>query len=293
HAFFKSLLFLAAGSVIHALSGEQDLRNMGGLRKHLPLTYPAFLVGAAAIAGVPLLSGFFSKDAILVSAFSQGRFFVGTLGLAGAVLTALYIFRLVFLAFFGSERMSMETKAHLHESPPAMTAPLLVLAACSAVAGYLGLPLVLGNKANLFFRFLEPVVPTAEGHLATAAEWGLMLLSAASALAGIGLSYLFYLRKTGLPAQWAARRPGLHRLLLHGYYIDDLYGAAIVRPLVFGAEAAYRRFDLGLIDAAVDGTGKTAGFLGRALSSLQTGWLKDYALAFLFGVVIFLGALLF
>jgi len=293
HAFFKGLLFLAAGSVIHALSGEQDLRKMGGLRKHLPLTYPVFLIGALAIAGVPFLSGFFSKDAILVSAFSQGRWALGTLGLAGAALTAFYMFRLVFLAFFGDARLTLEAKTHLHESPPVMTWPLLILAGFSVLAGYLGLPLALGKNANLFFRFLEPIVPSAEGHLGRSAEWGLMLLSAASAVAGIGLAYLFYIRKTALPGRWAARRPGLHRLLLHGYHVDNFYGAVVVKPLIRGSEAVYRSFDLGVIDALVDGTGKAARFLGRAFAFLQTGWIKDYALAFLLGVTIFLGALLF
>ncbi len=293
HAFFKSLLFLAAGSVIHALSGEQDLRKMGGLRKRLPRTYPVFLVGGLAIAGVPFLSGFFSKDAILISAFSQGRWLVGFLGLSGAVLTAFYMFRLIFLAFFGNERLSPETAAHLHESPPIMTRPLLILAVFSILAGYAGLPVVLGARANLFFRFLAPIVPSAEGHIGAAAEWGLMTLSVVSALAGIGLAYLFYLRNPGLPARWAARRPGLHRRLLRGYGLDAIYDAAIVRPLVRGSETVYRRFDLGVIDASINGSAEAAGRAGRFFALLQTGWVKDYALAFLLGAVIFAGALLF
>jgi len=150
HAFFKSLLFLAAGSVMHALSGELDMRKMGGLRKYLPWTYPTFLIGAIAIAGVPFLSGFFSKDAILTQAYAQGQYFVWALGLMGAILTAFYMFRLIFLTFHGKERLEPEAKKHLHESPKVMTIPLAILAFFSIVAGYIGLPVVLGKKQTFF-----------------------------------------------------------------------------------------------------------------------------------------------
>jgi NADH-quinone oxidoreductase subunit L len=294
HAFFKSLLFLAAGSVIHALSGEQDLRKMGGLRKRLPRTYPVFLIGALAIAGVPFLSGFFSKDAILTQAFAQGRYFVGALGLGGAVLTAFYMFRLVFLAFFGEARLSPEAKAHLHESPPIMTVPLMILAFLSVAVGYLGLPALLGQRANLFAGFLEPVFrPAAEGHLSSGAEWSLIFASVVAAAVGIGLATLLYLKNTALPSRWAARVPWLYNLLARKYYVDEIYGAVIVNPLVRASEWTHRRFDLGIIDAAVDGTAKTAGFFGKAAGLLQTGLIKDYALAILLGVLIFLGVLLF
>ncbi|MFQ6038957.1 MAG: NADH-quinone oxidoreductase subunit L, partial [Candidatus Aminicenantales bacterium] len=149
HAFFKSLLFLAAGSVMHALSGELDMRKMGGLKKYLPLTYPTFLVGAIAIAGIPFLSGFFSKDAILTHAFASGQYFVWALGVFGAVLTAFYMFRLIFLTFHGEERIEPEAKKHLHESPRVMTIPLVLLAFFSAVAGYVGLPVVFGKNLNI------------------------------------------------------------------------------------------------------------------------------------------------
>jgi NADH-quinone oxidoreductase subunit L len=294
HAFFKSLLFLAAGSVIHALSGEQDLRKMGGLRERLPRTYPVFLIGALAIAGVPFLSGFFSKDAILTQAFAQGRYFLWALGLGGAVLTAFYMFRLVFLAFFGEARLSPEAKSHLHESPPIMTVPLMILAFLSVAAGYLGLPALLGQRANLFAGFLEPVFrPAAEGHLSSGAEWSLIFASVVAAAAGIGLATLLYLKNTALPSRWAARVPWLYNLLSRKYYVDEIYGAVIVNPLVQASEWTYRRFDLGIIDAAVDGTAKTAGFFGKAAGIVQTGLIKDYALAILLGVLIFLGVLLF
>ena len=278
HAFFKSLLFLGAGSVIHALSGEQDLRRMGGLWKYLPRTGPAFLIGTLAIAGVPFLSGFFSKDAILVSAFAGGHWIVGVLGLAGAVLTAFYMFRLAFLAFFGKERIPEEIKARIHESPTVMTLPLQILAFLAITAGYLKLP---------FFR-----AASKEG-LSVGAEWTLILASVLSAAAGIYLAFIFYIRRTDLPGRWAAGAPGLYRFLSRGWHFDAIYEAVVVKPLTRGSEAVYRGFDLAVIDGAVNGTGRAAGFLGRLAGLLQSGFIKDYALAVLFGVVILLGVLLF
>jgi NADH-quinone oxidoreductase subunit L len=295
HAFFKSLLFLAAGSVMHALSGELDMRKMGGLRKYLPLTYPTFLVGAIAIAGVPFLSGFFSKDAILTQAFAQGQYFIWALGLMGAVLTAFYMFRLIFLTFFGQERIEPKAKEHLHESPRVMTLPLVVLAFFSIVAGYVGLPVVFGEKANLFSRFLEPVIlPGQEGaHLNISAEWLLTLVSVAVALGGIYVAYVFYLRSPVTPHRMVARFPALYRLLHNKYYVDEIYNTVLVRPLVGGSQFVYDNFDLRVIDGTIDGTAAAAGFSGKVLSLLQSGLVKDYALALLLGVAVFLGYLLF
>jgi len=294
HAFFKSLLFLAAGSVMHALSGELDMRKMGGLRKYLPLTYPTFLVGAIAIAGVPFLSGFFSKDAILTRAFAQGQYFIWALGLMGAVLTAFYMFRLVFLTFFGQERIEQQAKEHLHESPRVMTVPLVILAFFAIVAGYVGLPVVFGEKANLFGRFLEPVIhPGSEAHLGLSTEWMLILISVAVALCGIYIAYVFYLKSPQTPHRVVARFPFLYRVLHNKYYVDEAYNAVFVKPLVNGSRAVYDHFDLRVIDGAIDGTAAAAGFAGKALSWLQSGLVKDYALAFLLGVALFLGFLLF
>ena len=294
HAFFKSLLFLAAGSVMHALSGELDMRKMGGLRKYLPLTYPTFLVGAIAIAGVPFLSGFFSKDAILTQAFAQGRYFLWALGLMGAVLTAFYMFRLVFLTFFGEERLDSHAKEHLHESPRVMTIPLVILAFFSVVAGYAGLPVVLGEKANLFDRFLEPVIhPGHEGHLSIGSEWLLILASVAVALCGIYIAYVFYLKSPRTPHRVVARFPAIYKLLYNKYYVDEIYNAAFVKPMVNGSRAVYDTFDLKVIDGTINGTAAATGFAGKALSFIQSGLVKDYALVILLGVVIFLGYLLF
>jgi len=294
HAFFKSLLFLAAGSVMHALSGELDMRKMGGLRKYLPLTYPTFLVGAIAIAGVPFLSGFFSKDAILTQAFAQGQYFVWALGIMGAVLTAFYMFRLIFLTFHGQERIEPEAKRHLHESPSVMTVPLVILAFFSAVAGYIGLPVVFGERANLFNRFLEPVIkPAHEAHLSLGTEWALILISAAVALCGIYIAYIFYLRSPQMPHHLVRQFPGVYKLIYNKYYVDEVYDAAFVNPMVKGSDAVYTHFDLKVIDGTINGTAEATGLAGRVLSLFQSGLVKDYALALLLGVVIFLGYLLF
>jgi len=293
HAFFKSLLFLAAGSVLHALSGEQDIRKMGGLRKHLPLTYATFLIGALAIAGVPFLSGFFSKDAILSRAYAGGHPVLWAAGLLAAVMTAFYMFRLVLLAFHGQERLEPEAKKHLHESPPVMTIPLVILAVFSIGAGYLGLPVVLGKNLDRFFRFLEPVIrPGQEGPLSSGLEWSLILASVAAAAAGIAAALVFYGRQPRIPGRLVHRFPGLYKLLLNKYYMDEIYGAVIVNPLLRGSEAVYDHFDLKVIDGAVNGAGRLAGWVGRFLNSLQSGRLKDYALGLLAGLIIILGALL-
>jgi len=294
HAFFKSLLFLAAGSVIHALSGEQDLRKMGGLRRYLPRTFPAFFVGAAAIAGVPFLSGFFSKDGILSRAFAQGQYVVWALGLATAILTAFYIFRLVFLAFYGrDDRISAETKAHIHESPSIMTVPLAVLAFFAVAAGYIGLPRVLGEKVDLFGRFLAPVFANVPEHgPAPGTEWILMFLSTAAALMGITAAYVFYVKKTHFPHGLISRFPALYTIVSRKYYVDEAYDAVFVRPLVRGGEVIFDHFDKRVVDGALNGTAAAAGAAGRVLNLLQTGLIKDYALAFLIGAVLFLGFLL-
>jgi NADH-quinone oxidoreductase subunit L len=293
HAFFKSLLFLAAGSVIHALAGEQDLRKMGGLRRYLPRTFPAFFVGGAAIAGVPFFSGFFSKDAILSRAFAQGQYVVWALGLATAVLTAFYIFRLVFMAFYGGNRMAAETKAHIHESPSIMTVPLAVLAFFAVAAGYIGLPAVLGDKADLFGRFLAPVFANVpEPTPGPGTEWILMLLSAAAALMGVTAAYVLYVKNPRIPHALISRFPALYTIVNRKYYVDEAYEVVFVRPLVRGGEVIFDHFDKRVVDGALNGAAAAAGAAGKGLGLLQTGLIKEYALAFLIGAVLFLGFLL-
>jgi len=290
HAFFKSLLFLAAGSVIHALGGEQDMRRMGGLRRRLPLTFPVFLVGALAISGVPFLSGFFSKDAILTSAFAGGHYVIYGLGLAGAGLTAFYMFRLVYLTFYGEARTVPARP--IHEPPPSMTVPLIILAVLSAVAGFAGLPVLLGGRADLFGRFLRGFLAPAGPPPAPSMEIALILAATLSALLGIALAFLLYRRSPEIPAALARRFPGAYRLLVNKYYVDEAYEAVVVRPLVGGAGWTYRNFDLRVVDGALNGSASAADLAGKGLSALQTGLLRDYALAFLLGVILFLGVLL-
>jgi len=294
HAFFKSLLFLAAGSVMHALSGELNMQKMGGLRKYLPLTYPTFLIGAIAIAGIPFLSGFFSKDAILTSAYASGNYLVWGLGIFGAVLTAFYMFRLIFLTFHGKERLEPETKKHLHESPPAMTIPLVLLAFFSVIAGYVGLPVVFGKNLDFFGRFLEPVIEHAqEVHLTLSTEWMLILISVAVAVAGIYIAWVFYIKNPQIPHNLVARFPGLYKLLYNKYYVDEIYNTLFVNSTIKGSEVVYDHFDLKVIDGAVNGSASATNFFGKVLSYIQTGLIKDYALIFLLGAILLLGYLLF
>ena len=292
HAFFKSLLFLAAGSVIHALGGEQDMRRMGGLRKLLPVTFPVFLVGALAISGVPFLSGFFSKDAILTSAFAGKHYALYALGLAGAALTAFYMFRLIYMTFYGEARAALAPGQRVHEPPRTMTVPLVVLAVFSALAGFIGLPVFFGERANVFGRFLEGVLGRAAHHLAPSTEAVLVLAATLSALLGIGLAFVFYRRSPQIPVRLARRFPGVYRLLLGKYYVDEAYDTVVVRPLVRVAAWTYEHVDLPIIDGALNGSAAAAGLAGKGLNALQSGLVRDYALAFLLGAILFAGFLL-
>ena len=311
HAFFKGLLFLAAGSVIHALAGEQDMRKMGGLLAHIPATYRVFLVGALAIAGVPGLSGFFSKDEILAAAFASGHYVIWALGLVGAAMTAFYMFRLIFMTFSGKERGEPEAKHHLHESPAVMIIPLQILAVLSIVGGYIGLPPVLGGR-NWFSRFLESSTGPHESHLSGGTEVLLMFISAAVALAGIYAAYWVYQKKDGLPAKsLAGRFRTVHRIISRKDYVDEFYNSVIVAGvlrigrfaswfdsrvidgLVDGTARLTRRisagsilFDNGVIDRAVNGVGSAHRVFSRGLRRLQTGFVYNYALSIVIGIVI-------
>ncbi|MGE5741387.1 MAG: NADH-quinone oxidoreductase subunit L [Candidatus Aminicenantes bacterium RBG_16_66_30] len=311
HAFFKSLLFLAAGSVIHALSGEQDMRRMGGLRARLPRTFRVFLVGALAISGIPGLSGFFSKDEILVSAFASGNYLVWALGLAGAAMTAFYIFRLIFLTFYGEERSGPGAWRNVHESPPSMLVPLGILAVLAVVGGYVGLPRVLGGGA-WFARFLETATGAPETSLAPGTEWLLMTVSVAVALAAISAAYAIYVKGRGEPARrFADRFKWLYRTVSRKYYVDEFYGKVVVGGIfalgriaawldrrivdgvVDGAAGLARRvsklaivFDERAVDGAVNGVGRTNLAVSSVLRRLQTGHIYNYALAVVLGVAL-------
>ncbi len=278
HAFFKALLFLGAGSVIHALSGEQDLRRMGGLRRRLPITFWTMLTAALAISGIFPLAGFFSKDEILWSAWAGGHPVVWIVGLLTAGLTALYMFRLIFLAFFGEARYAQGV--HPHESPRSMTAPLVALALLSAVAGFIGLPAWLG--ANRFARFLEPSLSLVRRgdapHLSHALEFGFAALSVAVALAGIFAAYRLYVVRPGTAGRIVARWGALYRLLRDKYRFDEFYDRAVIRPVLRLSERTlWQRVDVGVIDRAVNGVGASMAGLGGVLRGMQNGLIRSYA----------------
>ncbi len=298
HAFFKALLFLGAGSVMHALSGELDLRNMGGLRKHMPYTYWTFLAGALALSGVFPFAGFFSKDEILWHALESGRTLHWVLGVAGALMTAFYVFRLFFLTFHGSPR----SKAHPHESPPNMTWPLVFLAVLSLGGGFLGLPWIEGG--GMFQRFLAPVFGGGHGVSAEAAGHGAeggahvvpllgehtaMAVSLAVALTGILLAWRLYLASPGLSTKLRAAAGSAYTLLLNKYYVDEIYDFAFVRSIVGLAVGLWRWFDVAVIDGAVNGLAKIVELLSGLASRLQTGRVQAYAWSVLLGAVVIAG----
>ena len=331
HAFFKALLFLGSGAVIHALAGEQDMRNMGGLKKYLPITYWTFLIGSVAIAGIPPLAGFFSKDEILYKAFvgtdvAHGSMVIWLLGAVTSLLTAVYMFRLFFLTFHGSERFAA-AGAHAghghdaghghghhgapHDAPPSMAIPLVVLAIGSVLAGFVGVPHVLGGH-NRIESFLEPSfevhasaeagVPAAgEAPAAAAAADGahaaasagtegmLMALSVGIAVAGIGIAAFFWFRRTPSPAEMAAAPTGVYKLLANKYYIDEIYNAAIVQPIKQLSLALWKGFDAGLIDGSVNGVGATVRSASMTLRRAQTGSVRTYAASLFLGAVMILG----
>ncbi|MBI4480835.1 MAG: NADH-quinone oxidoreductase subunit L [Acidobacteria bacterium] len=330
HAFFKALLFLGAGSVIHALSGEQDMRKMGGLWSKIPSTSKTFLVASLAIIGTPLFSGFYSKDEILWRAFispvGSGLVLWGVAAFT-AGLTALYIWRLVFLTFFGTSRVDHEAEHYMHESPPVMTIPLVILAVLSFAGGWIGWPAALGGS-NRLEHWMEPVFePGAriiEEHYTLAVhahstELLLMLLSIAIAATGVALAYHFFLKNRGAADRLAASFSGVHRTLQNKYYVDELYNAVFVRGLAMDGGTALSKFDQSVIDGGVNGaawmtrltstlsmwwdkwiidgavnlSAISAQVFSHLLRLLQTGLVQSYALFILAGMVIFLSYYLF
>jgi len=314
HAFFKALLFLGSGSVIHALSGEQDMRKMGGLKKYVPVTFATMFAATLAIAGIPGLSGFFSKDEILWQAFSSSHGSPVLWGIAAlaAGITAFYMFRLVFLTFFGQSRMDPEVEKHAHESPWTMTVPLTILAVLSVAGGWIGIPAVLGG-GNLFEHWLAPVfhpaAPMAASHGAVAAagahgaeaavhhpaalEIGLMALSVAIALCGIGLAYFLYRVRTAKPAEIAKAWPTLYDVVYHKYYIDEFYEWAVIRRIVNVSTGLWQMFDALFIDGIVNGAADLVRAAGDRVRRLQGGVVGGYAFSLLAGAVLLVGYILY
>jgi NADH-quinone oxidoreductase subunit L len=318
HAFFKALLFLGSGSVIHALSGEQDMRKMGALWSKTPTTAKTMLVGTLAISGAPLFSGFFSKDEILWQAFASpyGNKLLWAVAVVTAGLTAFYMFRLFFMTFGGKSRVPHEVEHHIHESPRVMTVPLIILAAGAVAAGFVGWPQVLGGP-NWFERFLAPVFENPamrpSAHHVWSLEFGVMLFSVLVAAVGFYVAYRFYVARPEIPERLAAAARPAYRLVLNKYYVDELYDALFVnRAKNVGNAAA--AFDLAIIDGGVNGAGWLTRFsaevsrlwdlwvidglvnvmafgvkvLSYPVRILQTGLVQMYALLIVLGVLIFM-----
>jgi NADH-quinone oxidoreductase subunit L len=267
HAFFKALLFLGAGSVIHALAGEQDMSKMGGLRKKIPWTFGAMLCAAVAIAGVPPFAGFYSKDAILVAAYQQAPW-IFWVGVITAGMTAFYVFRAMFLTFFGEYRGDR----HPHESPPVMLIPLVILALLSLAGGLL---------------FRVPEYLRAFFHAGEAVESPtLMAISVAAGFIGIALATLMYVFRPGMADAFAGRVGGLYRLVYNKYFVDEMYDAALVRPLVGGSrEMLWKLVDAAMIDGLVNGVAARARDVGGVLQRIQSGNIRSYATWVVFGAV--------
>jgi NADH-quinone oxidoreductase subunit L len=290
HAFFKALLFLGAGSVIHAMGGEQDMTRMGGLRKHTPITFLTMFIATLAISGIPPFAGFFSKDEILWSAYANGHPVVWGIGLLTAGFTAFYMFRLIFLTFYGKPRYSEEVGHHLHESPPSMTIPLVILGILSIIGGFVGVPAWMHLGPNRFEHFLEPsLAHTLHGehaHYSHSLEIGFAVLSVAVACFAIFIAYRVYIRRPELAETLASRFHGLHKLLFRKYYVDELYDAAIIHPTEkTSTKVLWKGFDVGLIDGAVNGSGQTIQGLASILKGIQNGLIRNYAVWLLLGAV--------
>lgn len=277
HAFFKACLFLGSGSVIHALHGEQDMRNMGGLKKVMKITFITFLISTLAISGLPPFSGFFSKDEILMVAFHENKalWVIATLA---SIMTAFYMFRLLYLTFFKDFRGTEEQKHHLHESPGLITFPLIVLAVLAAVGGLLNMP-----GSNWLNHYLAPVIATpAEHHALDTSAYMLMGLAVVGALIGIGIAYAKYIKQSAVPSQ-DSEITGLNKVLYNKFYVDEFYTAVIVRP-IYAIGSFFRDVTEAAFSGFIFGLGKIANMLGTEGKALQTGSVGYYLFGFVLGV---------
>ncbi|HSR55016.1 MAG TPA: NADH-quinone oxidoreductase subunit L, partial [Alphaproteobacteria bacterium] len=290
HAFFKALLFLGSGSVIHAFSDEQDMRKMGGIWRMVPITYAVMWVGSLALAGVPPFAGYFSKDVILEAAYgahSVHGSFAFWLGIIAAFLTAFYSWRLLFLTFHGKPRADAEVMHHVHESPRIMTIPLIILAAGALLAGWVGYDAFVGEGREGFWREAILVLPGNDSiEAAHHVPLWVKFLPLVMAAGGIALAYVMYIRRPELPALLTARIRPVYRFVYNKWYFDELYDAVFVRPAMFIGRGLWKSGDGAVIDGiGPDGVAATARNLAQRLSLLQTGYLYHYAFAMLIGVV--------
>jgi NADH-quinone oxidoreductase subunit L len=298
HAFFKALLFMAAGSVMHALAGELDMRKMGNLKRYMPYTHFTYIFGTLAIAGIFPFAGFFSKDEILYFSFMKHPIF-WVVGAVAALMTSFYMFRSVYMTFYGDSRMDPHVESHVHESPPVMTVPLVILAALSLVGGLIGIPIIEGG--HKFGDFLAPVFSQASSIMTHGAhhagghdialEVVLMAVSLAVAVIGLLLARWMYLQDPRVPERVIERFPGWHDLVYNKYRVDELYDVLFVNSIVRFSSFLWRSFDAQVVDGAVNLTGWVTRVSGRGLRLLQSGFIKDYALSILVGALVILGYL--
>lgn len=299
HAFFKGLLFLGAGSVMHGVHDEENIKRMGGLKKYMPITYKTFYVASLAIAGVPFFSGFFSKDEIIWQTWDKGGIVLWIILAVSALMTAFYMFRLVNLVFHGEERFDHK-HVHPHESPKTMTFPLIILAILSAFGGFLGIPYILGfwfsKKPNFLENFLEPIFKDANvvlgystgNHLALA-EYLLMILSVAIALFSIWIAYkwYFYDKKWSTPRKLVTNFSSGYKLLFNKYFVDEIYFRLIVDPIILIArKGLWKFFDEKVIDGFVNGLANLTVYFGEKVRKIQTGYAQTYAVIMLAGALV-------
>ncbi len=306
HAFFKACLFLGSGSVIHAMhhalhhahlgDDAQDMRNMGGLRKKMPVTWATFGISCLAISGLPFFSGFFSKDEILWWAFAstRGSKVVWVMVVVAAFMTAFYMFRCLYMTFYGEQKTNPKAKDHVHESPWVITLPLVVLAGLATVGGLIGIPHVIdiAHVGNKLQQFLAPVFQQSqqlyqiEAHGTASTEIILMIFSVLVALAGIGLATVMYMKNPALPGKFTARFSALHRAVFNKWYVDEFYDKLIVNPTKQFGTFCWKGFDVIVVDGIVNGLAKLVGALSSVLRYTQTGLFQNYALTMVLGTVV-------
>jgi len=291
HAFFKALLFLAAGSVIHALNGEQDIRKMGGLKDKIPVTFRLFLVGSLAIAGIPPFAGFFSKDMILLGAFHSG-YLIWTLSVVAALMTAFYMFRLLFIVFFG-EAAHSDSKHHVHESPKLMTVPMTVLAVLSVIGGFVGMPALLGGSEKIG-TFLEPLFGGSESlikhgssELSGQPEILLMLIPLLLILVAIYLAYSFYVKNRHV-SQVETERSLVGNIIYRKFYVDELYETVIQKPIAGLSTFFHEVIELKVIDRVVNQTGVMVVWIGKNIRYVQTGNVGAYLFYMVISIILIL-----
>jgi len=292
HAFFKGLLFLCAGSVMHALGGEQDMNKMGGLRKKIPITFWTMFIATLAISAIFPFSGYFSKDLILDSAYESGHFWLWLIGVVTAGLTSFYMFRLIFMTFFGESRVDPDKVPHIHESPAVMTIPLIVLAILATVGGWVNIPdqLLWGDT---FVRFLAPAVGNFKP-VVEASSFDLSLLAIGASLIGVVLAWILYIRLPGIPFLLAWRLKPAYDLLLNKYYIDEVYNFIVTRPLFWVSSNVFRDgIDGFVIDGTAEGAGLAVQTSGEVARRAETGNVQHYAFVYLLGALGVVGYYLF